>query len=154
MGRRAAGAAVTGGHGNGGKFYMRQMWRKGARFLTWRDGRVTSLVVERRTDGNSGYWELKNEPMDWPSALQQAISPSDGTGGGRELMAHLEAEEPSLVKELDAGTRGLTAVVGRVAERMLSSNDVVGEQESGIGSASSTRSLTRPRRAVRFGSSQ
>src|SRR5687768_5145967 len=34
-GGSAAGASVTGGHGNGGKFYMREMWSRGARFLTW-----------------------------------------------------------------------------------------------------------------------
>ncbi len=65
--------ALTGGHGNGGKFYMRQMWRKGARFLTLRDGKATSLVVERREDENTGYWEFKEAALSWRKALELAL---------------------------------------------------------------------------------
>jgi hypothetical protein len=124
LGSRLDGASVTGGHGNGGKFYMRQMWRNGARFLTWRDGKSTSLVVERRTDGNTGYWEFKDEDITWREALQRALATSEHLGGADRLLDYLEASEPQLMRELDEHQRGLTAVVGRRASRILTSNDL------------------------------
>ena len=124
-GGRALSAPVTGGHGNGGKFYMREMWRAGARFLTFRDGRFTSLVVEKRTDGKSGYWEAKGEPGTWRHALDLALPVAEGLPGGKPIIAHLDAEHAALVHDLDAGQRGFTVVVGRKAVQVLSSNDLV-----------------------------
>jgi hypothetical protein len=59
----AAAAPVTGGHGNGGKFYMRGMWQGGARLTTWLGGRATSLIVDRTPGDNTiaGRWEIHNE---------------------------------------------------------------------------------------------
>lgn len=124
-GNRSSGAQVTGGHGNGGKFYMRQMWRKGARFLTWKQGLASSLVVERRTDGNTGYWELKNQSLSWRDALDEALTRTDDLGGAADLFAYLERADPALVAELDQQGRGLTVVIGRLATQIHSSNDVV-----------------------------
>jgi hypothetical protein len=124
-GNKTGGALVTGGHGNGGKFYMRQMWRRGARFLTWQRGRASSLVVERRSDGNSGYWEFKDQRITWKAALDRALSETDNLGGAEALIENLETSDPALVGELDSGGPGLTAVVGRIARQVHSSNDVV-----------------------------
>ncbi len=125
LGTRMKDVEVTGGHGNGGKFYMREMWRDGGRLLTFRDGRMTSLVVQRRDDGKSGFWEAKDEPADWRTALDRACPKSERLGGGEVLVAYLEARHPTLVQELNKGTRGLTVLAGRKARQVLSSNDVV-----------------------------
>jgi hypothetical protein len=125
LGRSVDASSVTGGHGNGGKFYMREMWRSGARFLTHRDGKTSSLVVEKRGDGNTGFWECKERRTDWREALALALPESDRLGGAASLVSHLEAHEPDLVSELEKGTRGVTVVAGRRAVQALSSNDVV-----------------------------
>ncbi len=125
LGKTLSGAMVTGGHGNGGKFYMREMWRAGARFLTFRDGKATSLVVEKRTDGNTGVWEFRDEPMTWREALDAALPEAEHLGGAAKLIAHMEEHAADLVAELDAGTRGLSVVVGRKAVQNYSANDVV-----------------------------
>ena len=125
LGHRVLDQNLTGGHGNGGKFYMRQMWRDGARFLTYRDGLVTSLVVERRADGKSGYWERKDEVTDWRTAMALALPASEDLGDAERIANYLEQTDSSLVAELDRGERGFTAIVGRRAEQVLSSNDVV-----------------------------
>jgi hypothetical protein len=118
-------AAVTGGHGNGGKFYMREMWRDGARLMTWREGKVTSLVVEKNKDGTTGYWEKENITSSWREALQDALSASDDLGSANSIITHLEQQEQALVQELDNGQRGITVVVGRRAVQVQSANDVV-----------------------------
>lgn len=125
LGGTLEGVAVTGGHGNGGKFYMRELWRDGARFLTWRDGRATSLVVQRRDDGRTGYWEFKDRRMLWREALSHALAGDDHLGEAKKLLAHLAANQNQLIQELDEKQRGLTVVVGRRAAQVLSSNDVV-----------------------------
>ncbi len=118
-------AAVTGGHGNGGKFYMREMWHRGARFLTWRDGKATSLIVDKKGDGTTGEWELKEAPMTWREALQSALPTSEGLGGAENQIQYMEAKEQGLVAELEAGQRGLTVLVGRRGVQVYSSNDVI-----------------------------
>jgi hypothetical protein len=125
LGRRVKDVDVTGGHGNGGKFYMREMWRDGARLLTFRDGKATSLVVQRREDGMSGFWEAKDEPTDWRRAFDRACPKSERLGGADPIVAYLGLRHPELVAELDGRTRGFTVLVGRRAVQVLSSNDVV-----------------------------
>jgi hypothetical protein len=122
---RTSTAHVTGGHGNGGKFYMREMWRDGARFLTWRDGKMTSLVVDKRDDGTTGEWEARDEPATWREALRAALPASEGLRGGDEIIAYLEMHQPCLLTELDAGRRGLTVVAGRRAVRVSRSRGSV-----------------------------
>lgn len=124
-GKKMTAAALTGGHGNGGKFYMREMWRNGARFLTFKNGRATSLVVQKRTDGNTGYWELKNQPCSWREAMAIALDPREALGGADVLLTSMQSQFPQIVSELDAGKRGFTAVVGMKALQVLSSNDFV-----------------------------
>lgn len=125
LGTRIENVALTGGHGNGGKFYMRQMWRRGARFLTYRGGKATSLVVMRRTDGKTGYWEFRDRPGSWRESLGWALPAGEHLGDPRRLIEHLERTDPALVAELECDQRGLTVVAGRCAEQVLSSNDVV-----------------------------
>ena len=117
---------LTGGHGNGGKFYMREMWKDGARFLTWRDGCLSSLVVDKVESGSTGYWERKNERVnDWRYALHAAFPEKDGLVSPNGLIVHLNESDPELIRELDRGDRGLSVVVGRTAKQVLSSNDLV-----------------------------
>ncbi|MDQ3566043.1 MAG: hypothetical protein M3464_09685 [Chloroflexota bacterium] len=117
-------ASVTGGHGNGGKFYMREMWKGGARFITWRDGRATSLVVDRRSDGTTGVWEIKDRAMSWRTALATALPKSEGLGGDRSITEYLEHFDGSLVAELDSGGRelqlSLVVRVSRCCQPMMS----------------------------------
>ena len=122
-GGRAAGSSLTGGHGNGGKFYMRQMWRGNARFCTWLDGHISSLVVDDASDGTCGYWEYEDEDLPWRTALQVAF---DGSGlSARQVEDFIAQIDPLMVEDLDAQRRGFTVVLGRRGEQILSANDVV-----------------------------
>jgi hypothetical protein len=125
LGGATSAAAVTGGHGNGGKFYMREMWRNGARFLTWRDGKATSLIVDKKGDGTTGEWELQDAPMTWHESVRSALPASEGLGGAEDQIQYMEAKEQGLVAELEAGLRGLTVLVGRRGIQVYSSNDVI-----------------------------
>ena len=119
-------SALTGGHGNGGKFYMRQMWRGNARFCTWFGGRASSLIVDDASDGTCGYWEREQEQMPWRSALQVAFA---GSGLLSEVAEQFIAEnDPNVIDDLDSGVRGFTVVLGLRARQVLSSNDVVSGQ--------------------------
>jgi hypothetical protein len=118
-------ASVTGGHGNGGKFYMREMWKDGARLLTWRDGKASSLIVDKKEGGTTGEWELKNAPMGWRDALSQGLAARDGGAGYDGVLRSLAEHDPALIQELDGMTRGLTVLLGMRAVQVYSSNDVV-----------------------------
>jgi hypothetical protein len=72
--RRAAqyerSAATLGGHGNGGKFYMRQMFRT-SRFITFRDGKLNVFGFDK--DKRYGYAVgQKNRRLSLESALEFA----------------------------------------------------------------------------------
>ena len=126
LGGAVRAGGLTGGHGNGGKFYMREMWKDGARFLTWRDGRMSSLVVDKVEPGSTGYWERKSERLyDWRHALRAALPEEDDLTSPNGVIGHLDASDPELTRELDSGERGLSVVVGRTAKQVLSSNDLV-----------------------------
>ena len=154
-GGRVKPAGVTGGHGNGGKFYMREMWKEGARLLTWKGGSASSLVVDKKMPGTTGYWEFKERGVsDWRQALGLAFPAGDGLVAPDGLVSRLEEFDPDLVQELDTGRRGLTAIVGRTARQMLSSNDLVTGQRwqvqrlvDAIGSAAQAQ---RPIRELRI----
>jgi hypothetical protein len=118
-------AAVTGGHGNGGKFYMREMWRDGARLLTWRDGKATSLVVDKKEDGTTGEWEFRDEQMTWGEALTRGLALPAHAREAEHIIQHLEQADPSLITELDQQKRGVTVALGMRAVQVYSSNDVV-----------------------------
>ena len=125
-GGRVRDHTVTGGHGNGGKFYMREMWKDGARLLTWKAGRLSSLVVDKAQTGYTGHWEHQDSRIDdWRRALRIAFPRREGLLSPANLLRHLETSDPELVDQLDQGERGLTVVVGRRAKKLLSSNDVV-----------------------------
>lgn len=116
---------LTGGHGNGGKFFMREMWREGARILTWRDGKATSAVIDRKEKATTGEWEIKDATMTWREAMTKALQKPQCLGGADWLLSYLEENKSDLVKELDEGIRGFTVVVGMKAHQLQSSNGVV-----------------------------
>ena len=122
-GRKAGPGSLTGGHGNGGKFYMREMWRRDARFCTYLEGRFSSLVVDKASDGTCGYWECEDVEMAWRDALVQAF---DGSGlSGREIEGFVVQHDPAIIDDLDADRRGFTVVLGLRARQIKSANDVV-----------------------------
>jgi hypothetical protein len=55
---------------------MREMWRRDARFCTYHDGRFSSLIVDRASDGTCGYWEFEDVGMAWRDALVHAFGKS------------------------------------------------------------------------------
>jgi len=125
-GRKAGNARVTGGHGNGGKFYMREMWKEGARFCSWRDRKFTSLVVVKSEPRYTGYWELEDSKEEnWQTALGLALPEKEGLQGSQKIIEHLKRFNADIFRELDKGKRGFTVVVGRRAEQVWSTNDVV-----------------------------
>ena len=142
---------VTGGHGNGGKFYMREMWKQGSRFLTWKNGYISSLVVDKEKSGSTGYWERKNERLtDWRQALCAAFPQEEGFMTPDYLLAYLDSTEIELTKELDQGNRGLSVVVGRKAKQVLSSNDlVVGKRWRTQRLVDAIRDTSQSRRPIR-----
>ena len=117
--------ALTGGHGNGGKFYMREMWRDGARFLTWKKGKATSLVVQKMDNGETGYFEDEDKNMPWQDALSMALPMSEHLGGTNELVEYLQKNLTNIFDELESQKRGFSVIVGRRAVQTMSSNDVV-----------------------------
>ena len=117
--------ALTGGHGNGGKFYMREMWRDGARFLTWKKGKATSLVVQKMDNGETGYFEVEDKNMSWQDALNIALPVSEQLGGANELIEYLQKNLNNIFDELETQKRGFSVIVGRRAVQTMSSNDVV-----------------------------
>lgn len=117
--------ALTGGHGNGGKFYMREMWRDGARFLTWKTGKATSLVVQKTDNGETGYFEVEDKNMSWQDALNMALPVSEHLGGTHEIIEHLQSNLTNIFSELENQKRGFSVIVGRRAVQTMSSNDVV-----------------------------
>ena len=123
-GGRSQDVALTGGHGNGGKFYMREMFRRGARFTTISNGRLSSLVVDKATDGTTGFWEVKDEPATWEAAVSQGFKEPE-LGDHKAVIDAIRKHDPGIAKDLDSSQRGLTIVVGRAARQMNSSNDVV-----------------------------
>ena len=117
--------SLTGGHGNGGKFYMREMWRDGARFLTWKNGKANSVMVKKMEDGSTGLFEIDDQEMNWRDAFDFALSTKENLGGSKELLGHLENSYPKLIKEIETKKRGFSVVVGRRAVQALSAHDVV-----------------------------
>ncbi len=117
--------SLTGGHGNGGKFYMREMWRDGARFLTWKNGKATSILVKKMEDDSTGLFEIENQEMKWRDAFEFALAPDESLGGSQWIIKYLEMASSKLVSELDSRTRGFSIIVGKRAVQALSAHDVV-----------------------------
>lgn len=83
--KRGTGKKVFGGHGNGGKFYMRQMFRQ-SHFITYRDGKlnVFGFNENRRYGFAEGFKDKKVRPddamkfaeiyeMDFPPSIRKGI---------------------------------------------------------------------------------
>ncbi|MCL4273438.1 MAG: hypothetical protein KJZ77_06160 [Anaerolineales bacterium] len=124
-GRTIKEVALTGGHGNGGKFYMREMWREGARFLTWKKGKATSLIVQKMENGETGFFEMEDKDISWQSALNTALSASENLGGINEIVEYLKKNLADIYSDLENQKRGFSVIVGRRAIQTMSSNDVV-----------------------------
>jgi hypothetical protein len=143
-------ANLTGGHGNGGKFYMREMWRKGARFLTWRNGLATSLIVDKSQPGYSGEWELRDQKMSWDDALKFAFTKKDDLQGADWIINYLSTNKEKIYSEIARQDRGFSVVVGRKAVQIHSSNDVVrGGKWNSQSLVDSIRDANQARRPLR-----
>jgi hypothetical protein len=116
---------LTGGHGNGGKFYMREMWKDGARFLSWKKGKCTSLLVNQALDGYTGEWEYQNEDFSWKDATEFALNEGESLGGSEWLTNYLQENLPNIFKDLENYDRGITIIVGKRAKQLYNTNDVV-----------------------------
>jgi hypothetical protein len=106
---RGKGKRFLGGHGNGGKFYMRQMFRE-SRFITYRNGKLNVFGFDssKRYGFDKTY---ENRKM----GLKRAFE-----------IADIDALIPSLPavvrKRLEDGECGFTAVVGEAPERIKRKN--------------------------------
>ena len=96
-----------GGHGNGGKFYMRQMFRT-ADFVAWRDGKLNIFGFnERHRYGFAEGYE------DAGASLQHAL----------EIASLSSLTLPKeIVEQLEAGKCGFTVVRGHGLKRALRKN--------------------------------
>jgi len=117
--------SLTGGHGNGGKFYMREMWRDGARFLTWKNGKATSVLVKKMDDGSTGLFEIEDKEMKWQDAFEFSLKADENLGGASNLIEELHFKFPEIFQELETRKRGLSIIVGRRAVQVHSAHDVV-----------------------------
>ncbi|HEY60538.1 MAG TPA: hypothetical protein G4N92_07650 [Anaerolineae bacterium] len=141
---------LTGAHGNGGKFYMREMWRDGARFLTWREGLATSLIVDKSLEDYTGEWELQDCKMSWKNALNFALNTEENLQGTDWIINYLDTHNKQLISEIEQNGRGFSIVVGRKAVQIHPSNDVVrGGKWNSQSLVDSIRSANQARRPLR-----
>lgn len=106
---RGKGRRFLGGHGNGGKFYMRQMFKE-SRFITYRNGRLNVFGFnEHKRYGFDKTYE--NKPMGLKRALEVA--------GIEKLVPHLPFP---VRRRLDAGQCGFTVVVGEAPHKIKRRN--------------------------------
>lgn len=102
---RGSGRRVLGGHGNGGKFYMRQMFQT-SRFVTYRDGKLNifGFNEHRRYGYAEGY---ENKTMSVSKAL--------------EFAGLLDFDVPKSVRNRwSKKGPGFTVVIGEVPEKIKS----------------------------------
>ena len=102
-GAKQANLKTLGGHGNGGKFYMRQMF-KTSRAITYRDGlmNIFGFNAQRQYGFEEGF---ENRKMGLDEALAKAAIDK----------LHLPEE---ITKQLREGVTGFTVVVGEKPERV------------------------------------
>jgi hypothetical protein len=102
-GAKQANLKTLGGHGNGGKFYMRQMF-KTSRAITYRDGlmNIFGFNAQRQYGFEEG---LENRKMGLDEALAK--------GGIDKLQLPKD-----IMKQLRDGVTGFTVVVGEKPERV------------------------------------
>jgi hypothetical protein len=123
---------MFGGHGNGGKFYMRQMFKR-SRFITYREGllNVFGFSENRKYGFAAGYQDKKMSPKD---ALDFA-----------EIANIVPAE---LKKRILKGETGFTLVQGTAPEGVKGKFKVVREAERLKDHPQSRRILLRSNVAV------
>jgi hypothetical protein len=102
-GAKNAQLKTLGGHGNGGKFYMRQMF-KTSEIITYRDGKLNIFGFD--ANKRYGYEEnFENKTMSLSEAMKKAG------------IDKIELPE-SVKKQLDAGETGFTVVRGESPHRV------------------------------------
>ncbi len=102
-GAKQANVKVLGGHGNGGKFYMRQMF-KTSRAITYRDGLMN--IFGFNSQRQYGFEEShENRKMRLDEALK--VAGIDNLAIPTEIMAHLRD-----------GTSGFTVIAGEKPEKV------------------------------------
>ena len=106
---RGKGRRFLGGHGNGGKFYMRQMFTE-SRFITYRKGKLNVFGFnERKRYGFDPSYE--NRSMGLKRALELANL--------NDMLRHV----PEIVRRrLESGKAGFTVVVGEAPHRIKRKN--------------------------------
>jgi hypothetical protein len=100
---RGTGKRTLGGHGNGGKFYMRQMFAR-SQFITYRDGRLNVFGFnERKRYGYADGFENKRASLD----------------DAKEFAGLADLEIPKPIGEMwkNVGS-GFTVVTGESPERL------------------------------------
>ena len=106
---RGKGKRFLGGHGNGGKFYMRQMFKE-SRFITYRDSRLNVFGFnENKRYGFDKTYEDKH------ASLKRALEVAD-LGS---LVSYLPF---SVRRRMDAGHCGFTVVVGEAPHKIKRRN--------------------------------
>lgn len=106
---RGRGKKFLGGHGNGGKFYMRQMFTE-SRFITYRNGKINVFGFnDRKRYGFDSNYENRQ------ASLKRALELANLTS----LLPHL----PEIVRRrLDSGETGFTVVIGEAPDRIKRRN--------------------------------
>ena len=107
--RGKANKNILGGHGNGGKFYMRQMFKE-SRFITFRDGKVNVFGFnESKRYGFDKKYEKKI------AKIERAIELAD-------LENVLKFIPLVLRNRLEKGKTGFTVVTGEAPEKLRGRN--------------------------------
>lgn len=101
-GAKQATIKTLGGHGNGGKFYMRQMF-KTARAMTYRGGKINIFGFNAKHQ--YGFEEgFEDQKMSLPKAMERAG------------ISNIELP-PGVKKDLESGETGFTVVIGEAPHK-------------------------------------
>jgi hypothetical protein len=107
--RGKSGKNILGGHGNGGKFYMRQMFDE-SRFITYRNGllNIFGFNANKKYGFDRSYEKRK-------LSLERALELAD-LGDVLKLLSSV------LKTKLEKGTTGFTVVTGEAPEKLRGRN--------------------------------
>lgn len=110
-GAKQAHVKVLGGHGNGGKFYMRQMF-KSSRAVTYRDGKMNIFGFNAKKQ-----YGFEEEFEDRKVPLAEALA---------EAGLNKLSLPPEIMRRLKAGETGFTAVVGEKPDKVKGTSNLKG----------------------------
>jgi len=135
-GAKEAQIKTLGGHGNGGKFYMRQMF-KTSRAVTYRDGRLSVFGFNAK-----GEYGFEDDFEDKKISLQAAL----------EVAGIDKIEMPASVKSaLRANETGFTVVVGEQPEKAKGTTERNGLVERLVRHPQARRLIERKPISLLFG---